>query len=272
MTSSRAFSLIRQQPHYRHEAFLDGLKAAGYRTEHGQPYGKVQRGDVLVIWNRGPEFDGIARQFERQGGTTLVAENGYLGADAQGIQRYAIALHGHNGSGIWFPGDGSRFAALGLTPAPWREAGDQVVIRGQRGIGVRPVASPANWHREVAEKLRRATQRPVKVVEHPGSSAPYETSWSEYLKGAHALVIWSSAVGVKALMMGIPVIACSQYWVCRDAAAPGIEHLERLQPWMDDARRLRALEAMAWAQWTIEEIGRGDPFRHLLQRDQAVAA
>lgn len=257
----KAYCLIRPLPHYRHDAFLAGLKAAGYEVSSNPPADGVHTGDVLVQWNRYGQYGQFADRFERQGGLVIVAENGYIGRDENGVQMYALACHGHNGSGKWHVGGPERFKALNVEVKPWRAAGDKIVIRGQRGIGNPKTASPPNWHNDIAARLSKLTKRKIQVIQHPGNGAVTDTSHEQYLQGAHALVIWSSSVGVKALVAGIPVFQCSPYWVCAGASSSVIDEIE--SPKMDDAARLVALERMAWAQCSVGEISTGEPFVRL---------
>lgn len=261
----RAFCMVRDQPHYRRDAFLTGLAAAGYAAERRRPKGPVLPGELLVIWNRYAEYNDIASAFERAGGLVLVAENGYLGRDENGIQMYALACHGHNGSGWWPEGDGSRWAKLGVELKPWRASGAHLYVRGQRGIGSPLMASPRGWHERTAERLRGMGNRRVQVAAHPGKPAvdpDQERVIGTAIAGAHACVIWSSACGVRALVEGVPVFYCAPHWICAGAARHGIDQIEA--PVMDDASRLSALERMAWAQWSVAEIATGEPFRLLV--------
>lgn len=261
----KAYCLIRPQPHYRRDAFVDGLARAGYDVRVDPPRGEQGPGDVLVIWNRYGQFEQAANAHERAGGLVLVAENGYLGRDPNGVQMYALACHGHNGSGWWPEGDGSRFAALGLEPKRWREGGEYYYIRGQRGIGTKAMASPPQWHRNLGERLKREG-RSVEVVDHPGVPAndPAETVRIQTaLERARACLIWSSALGVRALVEGVPVFYSAPHWICEGAAKRGAAELDN--PLRDDEARLRALERMAWAQWSIAELSTGEPFRLLAE-------
>lgn len=253
----KAVCLIREQPHYRRDAFVDGLTKAGYKVDGpgGRPH---TANDLLVIWNRYGHFDHQATTWEQQGGTVLVCENGYAGRDDKGRQYYAIAKHGHNGSGVWPTDDGSRFAALGIDPAPWRDWGDHIVVRGQRGIGTHQMASPPDWHGQTARQLRSITQRDIRVVQHPGNVSPKPT---DSLYSAWACVIWASSLGVQALLQGVPVIYKAPHWICSGAASNDLATVDR--PLYDDASRLAALERMAWAQWSVAEIASGEPFMRL---------
>lgn len=263
-TSSRAYCCIREQPHYRREAFVAGLRAIGLRVELKRPK-QVEPGDVLVVWNRYGENHQLASSVERQGGIVIVAENGYLGLDPAGVQMYALAVHGHNGSG-WWPAGSGRFERLGVDVKPWRAAGEHLYLRGQRGIGSPEMASPANWHFRTAEALKRRTARRLIVRAHPGKPAVDPGQVAALvadLAGAHACLIWSSAAGVRALVEGIPVFYSAPHWICAGAARQGLEQLEA--PLLDDEARARSLERMAWAQWSVAEIATGEPFAQLLE-------
>ena len=252
---------IREEPSYRSDAFRAGLVKVGYKLA---PY--FQRGvpsdpdDLLVLWNIHRDTEGPAAEWEAQGGTVLVCENGYIGKDEIGRQLYAISTHGHNGAG-WFPvGDGSRFAALGLQLEPWTtdEAG-HILVCGQRGVGSREMASPPNWHTNAAARLRYSG-REVRVRLHPGNKAPPPgtPTLTDALRGASACAIWSSSSGIKALLAGVPVLYDAPYWICSGAACRLDQH-----PVRDDAARLEALQRMAWGQWRVAEIEAGEPFARM---------
>lgn len=264
----KAFSTLRPGPEYRREAFISGLHAQGYDIVEG-PGAPTTPDDVLLIWNRYYHFDQMAGDFERAGGRVLVAENGYLGHDSDGRQLYALALGHHSGFGRWWVDPRiDRWSPLGIQVAPWLPKGDgHILICGQRGFGT---AGPArDWHLQIAEQLRARTLREIRVRPHPRSNegrgqVPLETD----LEGAHACVVWTTASGLHALLAGVPVFAATPRWIGAPAAQPAEHDLEL--PFYSD--RLPMLRRLAWAQWTLEEISAGLPFRYLLDRRQEKAA
>lgn len=262
MTKPIAHCLIREGPTYRRNAFVVGLQRCGFDVRFQIPL-TFNPGDVLVIWNKYWQFEQLADKFEAAGNAVIVAENGYIGVDGDGIQNYALALHGHNGSGRWPDGDGSRFRALNIEPAPWRTSGKHIAIRGQRGIGSKLMASPHEWHKKTHLAVMQKTGRAIYTIEHPGNGAVSNQQHNAYLRDAHALIIWSSSVGVKALCMGVPVFYDAPHWVCESAARKGFDNIE--QPLMDDGLRLRALERMAHSQYFVAEIATGEPIMRLLE-------
>ena len=258
-----AVNTIREQPHYRRDAFTAGLEALGYKMETIAKKPR-SREDLLILWNLHGSNETLRRDWESNGGTVLVTENGYAGKDANGIQLYAISVHGHNGSG-WFPvGGEDRFAELRIEVNPWVDRPEgYVLICGQRGIGSRLMASPPKFDEKTVKALEAIGVKSIKIRQHPGNKAPPTTLYED-LSGARLCVIWSSAAGVKALCLGIPVLYCAPHWICADGAArfkgePGKEL-------RDDGARMRALHTMAHGQWTIAEIASGEPFKRILAR------
>jgi hypothetical protein len=250
-----AVCLIRDLPHYRREAFVKGLVAAGKRVV-GVMSTPKSSDDWLVIWNRYGSYGEQADAWERCGGTVLVCENGYIGTDSESRQLYAIAIKGHNGSGRWFVGDEDRFSSLGIKLAPWRDGGRYVLVCGQRGIGTRLMASPINWHEGAAKKLRHNFE--VKLRLHPGRHEA-QVPLLDDLNEALACAVWSSSSGIKALVHGVPVLYDAPFWVGSEAA----NRLDTFELKRDDESRRLAMHRMSWAQWTVDEIASGIPFEHL---------
>lgn len=254
-----AICCIRAQPHYRADAFRNGLQRAGYKiVESGQPQSSS---DLLVTWNRHSGYDVMADAWEKKGGTVLVAENGYLGADEFGRQFYAISAHGHCGSG-WFPASAGRFQKLAIEVKPWRTSGEHVLVCSQRGIGSKTMASPFNWGEKAATKLKALIDRPIRVRPHPGNNAP-KVPLEDDFRNAWACSVWSSSAGVKALIAGIPVTFSAPYWIA-ERCAVRLEEIGQLI--CDDSKRMQALENVAQAQWSVAEIESGFPFMLFRER------
>lgn len=237
---------IRKEPYYRREAIEKGLKRLGYTLANtGQPHG---RDDLLITWNlkKGAE-ERRAGEWERKGGTVLVFENGYLAK--QDKTYYAISTHGHNGSG-WFPvGDDDRFTPLGFDIKPIRTLmpEGEILVRGQRGIGSELMASPPQWAEKKVAKLKANGRKNVRLIPHPGNFKP-KTAVEQDLARASHLYIWASAMGVRALVEGVPVTHDAPAWICMD--------------WTRDGRE-ESLRRMAHGQWHFNEIATGEPFARM---------
>lgn len=264
----RALLLIRDAPHYRSDAFRSGLTACGFRVV--RDLADPKPGDVLVCWNRYGTAELLAERFERAGARVLVAENGYLGTDGWGRQFYAIAEGQHNGAGRWHVGSADRLALMGpLGLTPWRATGGHILVTGQRGIGSREMASPHCWAEDVARRLKQITRREIRIRPHPetrGVTVP-PIPLEQDLRGCWAVVTWASGAAVKAIVAGVPVFHEAPHWILSGAGTRDIREIEA--PWM--GCRHPHLQRLAWAQWKVDEIASGLPFRLLLGLERAAA-
>jgi hypothetical protein len=255
----------------------EGLIRAGYDVVrcHGNRPGFAHcrprdKRDVLIMWTKSRHsLEGPADTFEKAGGRVIVAEESHFkGMVDEKI--FSLCLHDHNGAGNWLSYGPSRWEKLGLELKPWREDGDYILVCGQRGIGSRLMHSPDGWHLDIAKRL--STNREVKVRAHPKSRLPGDQKFlaeqpetlDEHLAGAWAVVVWSSGVGTKALMEGIPVFYGAPHNFLEGCA----ERLDGAD--LDDPQpgdRLPDFEHMAWSQWKDSEILSGDAFKHLLYQE-----
>jgi hypothetical protein len=256
----RAYVAVREAPLYRRDAFCDGLRACGYAV--GPELAKPQLGDLLLVWCRYGETDRIARRYEAAGATVIVAENGYLGRDWRGQAWYALALNQHNGVGRWPVGSPDRAALFAAELQPWRHQDGYALVFAQRGIGSPVVAQPPGWHQRAAAQLERFGHRVV-IRGHPGKHQE-NTSLYQQLGGAAFAVTWASGAAIKALLYGVPVYHGLPQWIGAPAARPFGKSLG--EPHRGD--RGEFLTRMAWAMWSVEEIGSGYAFRHLLRGPQ----
>ncbi len=221
-------------------------------------------GDLLVTWtlHRGQK-ESMARGFEAAGGRVLVCEEAYF-RTVNGERHFALALHDHNGAGIWPFGGPERWRGFNIPLAPWRKGGTHILLREQRGIGSTRMASPPLWHDDAARRLAALSARPQRFRAHPKSRLYPETAVAqpgleEALADCHAVVTWASAIAAQALVAGVPVFYEAPALICAGACQHGLENIER--PRYPD--RLPALERLAWAQWSLAEIADGAPFKYL---------
>lgn len=238
----RALSLLPDGPNYRAGAFRRGLEAAGFEVA---AFDRPERGDCLLIWNRYPRHETIARKFEQAGGTVLVIENGYFGKDWIGKKWFAISRGHHNGAGTWPRGGWERWERWHVAIAPWRAEGETVIL-SQRGYGEPGVKMPEGWPAEAARDHPGARHRP-----HPGPGA--DTLEGD-LAGAGRVVTWASGAALRALLWGIPVEAWSPSWIGAAAASRPGEPAFRGDP-------LPMFRRLAWAMWTADEVESGEAFR-----------
>lgn len=248
----RALNLLREQLHYRRDAFDEGLRAVGFEVVKALP--RPAPDDLLVIWNRYGGYDEIARYFEQFGARVVVAENGYLGKAWRGGDWYALALNHHSGAGKWPDGGPERWAQHGTELARWRDGAGEILVLGQRGIGEAGIASPTGW----AEAVQR--QYGGRIRPHPGKNEP-AVSLEADLADARAVLTWHSGAALLALLAGVPVFYAFPRWIGAEAARP----LWEFEAGPRQGDRLAMFQRLAWAQWQLDEIRSGEAFDHLLR-------
>jgi hypothetical protein len=251
----RALSLLRDSPHYRADAFRDGLTAIGFEVVSELP--NPQPGDILLIWNREGGRLSRAIQFEIAGARVVVAENGYLGKEWIGRKWFALALGHHAGAGLWPIGGPERWDGWYAELEPWRAPGGETVVLAQRGIGEPGVAAPADWAQIIAPAVRGRIRR------HPGTNTNSIPLRADLAK-ADSVVTWSSGAALLALTYGVPVFYGFPRWIGAPASQP-LALFSTAQPLRNDAARLEMFRRLAWAQWTVEEIRSGEAFERLLR-------
>ncbi len=254
-----AYLTLRPSAHYRIDAFEAGFKRLGYEVKRRAPYKEdFKPGMALLIWNRTTLNNAMALQAELVGGSVFVAENGYIGADRDGWQFYALALNHHNGAGEWRPEGSDRLAGIGVEIKPWRLCGTEIVVLPQRGIGEANIAMPKTWTVEIVKRLKALTDRPIRIRPHPGITKTVAVERD--IENAFAVVTWGSGAAIKAIACGVPTFYCFDRWIGGGAAAWFTDGgLERQAP-----DRLPMFERLAWAQWSLAEIATGEPMRRLL--------
>ena len=240
----------------RHGGILAGLKSAGLEL-----VGAAERADVLVTWNlHRPDVQRQAAACEARGGAVVVCEEAYTRRLVP-EKHMAVALHGHNGSGSWYPGGPERWRRLGLEIAPWRRDGEAILVCASRGMGSPLMREPRGWADKVCRRLQAMTRRPLRLRRHPGKQAANHPLVRD-LAGVWAVVVWASNCATEALLAGVPVFYAAPHIITAGAAEHGLDGIER--PAYPD--RLPVFERLAWAQWSLEEVAAGEPFRHLLRR------
>jgi len=241
--SSTAYLNLRRGVPNRRVAFTNGLEKLGYKVKHGLPTYKPKEGDLLVTWNRIGLADKIARSFESIGCPVIVVENASWGNSFAGRTWYHISKKYHNVSNAFYIGSEDRWSKLEVDLCDWRSDGGESVILLQRGIGPPKTRMPSNFKNIALKKFPDSRIRP-----HPGMKPC--TSIEDDLSEASQVVTWGSGAAIKALIMGIKVQSFMPKWIGeQDNTTDG---------------RYRMFERLSWAQWDLDEIDSGLPFRTLL--------
>jgi len=252
---------MRVQQAQKRDAIVAGFDALGY-TQVTHP-DKLVGDDVLyVTWN----LHGTADQTSKiiaMGGTVVVCENPYIKMDVDGKEYMAMAMGGHNGSGITPQGEEDRLSRLGVNPEPWRDGGEYILVIGQRGIGSMTMKSPPRWGELTAEVLEQSQDTPVVHRPHPGRvQQPGQEPLETQLDRAACIVMWASNCATTALLKGIPVFYSAPNCVLQKSCRHG---LMVDNPIKSDIARQQAFWDLSYAQWNLDEIRSGEAFTRLIE-------
>jgi len=190
-------------------------------------------------------------------------DNAFFDSTRQTYFRVARNRLQHSGRG---KSDGKRFAALGIAIKPWRTMGERehIVLCPQSDHFMRFVIGyDGCWQVDMLDRLkhllpRKFTMLPMVMVRKwsPDKGALAATLPDD-LVNAYALVTYSSAAAVTAVLSGIPVVVQGQ-----SAAAPMSGTLEQIEA-LPMPEREEWCGVLADAQWTLAEFREGVAWRVL---------
>lgn len=265
MTRLTCNVMVPRTHQYPYEAIHEGLQAAGVL-----PAADYTQADVLVTWS---PWHGSNREHAMSGhrGPVIVMENGWLQPIA-GKRYWSVCLWGWNGTGVWPAPHDEGYRLYGqLRPISsliydksYHNGDGPVVVVEQRGHTSDRRTMPTDWHRHTALGLDNAGHY-VLMRRKADTTTPLDFLYQYRPK---CVVTWSSAFASWAVLVGVPVIYCGpsiwtweigQYWSGRGALPMSRPVTLELM-----AAQARIMRALAWSQWTEEEIAAGTPFKRLL--------
>lgn len=243
-------------------ALIAGFRCHGIRTTN-TAYACGVTEQVVACWGWR-----IGKLLAVQGRRVLVMERGYVG---DRMKWTSLAWDGLNGRGEVPAVDdgGQRWRKhFGGLMKPWRADGSVVVVMGQvpgdasiEGVDI------DGWYEKACQAAKRFglpvmfRPHPVAIQSgHHGGPAGVTVlrgSLEQALLVARYVVTYNSNSGVDAVLAGVPTVACdvgSMAWkVCGRS-------LEADPPSPD---RSAWCSALAWRQWTHDEIERGEAWDYL---------
>lgn len=170
--------------------------------------------------------------------------------------------------------NGRRFDRFKIRVRPWEEsagarAGGHVLIAGMGAKGAAAEGyAPQVWERAAVAELKRYTSREIVYRPKPSDPlaspiagtlySPKDRTLEEELANCWAVVTHHSNVAVDALLAGIPCFCWGG--VARSMSLQDLAHIEI--PYLPNWRYQWACD-IAWQQWSIEEMRRGDPWAYL---------
>jgi hypothetical protein len=183
------------------------------------------------------------------------ADNSYF--DAARGEQFRVTRNGLQHSGIGMS-DCRRFDALGIEIKPWRTNGNHIVVCPQSDDFMRRIVGyNGNWLDDIMQALLLRTERPIKIRHWNRNKMEAASTLHADLKNAWALVTWSSAAAIEAVLAGIPVVTagrCAANLV--SVRLDDIEHITQDMLYGLIARHTWA-GVLADNQWTPDEMRRG---------------
>lgn len=174
-----------------------------------------------------------------------------------------------------------RWAALKTPLAPWRRAGNHVLVLGQPMHGLSSQhADIYAWYAATVAAVRAVTRRPIVFRQHPRigviraslsrrradegrvrdalrgvGNLTFSTSrfLAQDLRGAWAAVAFTTNAAVAAVVGGVPLFAGDRGCMAWDVASPDVRQIEK--PRLPD--RTAWANRLAYSQWTAAEMRRG---------------
>ena len=150
--------------------------------------------------------------------------------------------------------DGKRFAALGVEIKPWRTGGRTVVICPQSDDFMRNVAEyKGDWLKDTLRGMIQRESVKVKIREWGRDKLTAASTLEADLEDCGALLTYSSAAAVTAVLAGVPAIT--------NPVSPVYGLVQREAAGVDD--RLRWAGVLADNQFTLDEIAEGKAWKRI---------
>lgn len=234
---------------------LAGLQ--GKQTDDVVMYGLLR--GCLEVWQ-------AAR---KQGRRWWYMDNGYL-KPGHFDGHYSVTGNAFQHPGLGdFPRGYERVKKLGLIVEPWRPAGRHILLLPPTEVFARLMGfTQEAWVNDTLEKLKRLTDRELRVRLKPGSAWKGKTvpmggpSLRADLTDCHAMVTYNSKAACEAVMWGVPAFVTTK----NAAYAVGKIELKEIdnpaRP-SDDERTIW-LAALAANQWTLSEMRTGQCWNELV--------
>lgn len=222
----------------------------------GGQIGTTLRDGAAVFYGVDESNVAIWRAVRERGDDYYYIDNSVFDSARQTYFRVTKNRLQHSGIGT---SDGKRFAALGIEIKPWRAAGKHIVVCPQSMPFMRTVVGyDGIWESAAVAKLKSVTTRSIRVRDWSPNKGALAATLGEDLVDAHALMTWSSAAAVTAIVSGVPAIVESTD--C--AAAPMAGDLGSLEELPMPARE-NWCGVLADNEWTLDEMQRGMAWSHL---------
>jgi hypothetical protein len=234
-------------------AFARGCQ--GTITDEGLP---LFDGPVALFGS--PSLWPVLRAAQADGRDYYYGDHAYFGRNR--FYRITKNAHQHDGRGHYSP---DRFHHFGRWVYPWRSSGSHIVVCPNSDIyfALHGLDGPT-WVRETVATLKQHTDREIRV-RWKNTGLPIQAD----LVDAWAVVAFSSAAAIDALIVGVPVFVCAPFCASYRMGLADLAQIE--SPIFPDDRE-PFLWALAYQQWTLSEMLQGMAWRALQEEEEQRAA
>lgn len=186
-------------------------------------------------------------------------DNSYFDDSRQTYFRITKNRLQHPGFGV---SNGKRFDALNIEVKPRRTRGEHVVVCPQSKFFMESVVGyQGDWEADTLNELRSSTRRKLRLRGWSGDKAKLASTLGQDLEGAHALVTWSSAAAITAILSGVPAIVSKQ---CAAAPVAMLSSARLETPLFCGHSYIRNWAGvLADNQWTLDEMRNGTAWEAL---------
>lgn len=241
----------------------EGLRRCGHQVDMREsldyPRGDEEQADILALWGDWHGAQAILADCGKRRWRMLHIDNGYLRRghfsgyysvswDARQCGEYVMERD--------FPP--GRFLKLGEELKPWKRDGSTVAVLGfsrKQGkvIGLDYLA----WLSSTVAEARRFTKR--RVISRPKTYDGSDVRAWFRQEDVYAVVGLFTKAMVEALVDGLPVFPLASCAV----SSMGYSDLRKLDNPFYPSNREQFLANLAYHQWTLVELERGEPWEHI---------
>lgn len=207
------------------------------------------RGPVALFGS--PKLWPLLKRAQRERREWWYGDHAYFGRGSH--YRITRNAYQHDGRG---ESTAARFLRFRRPIYPWRSGGTHILICPQSAMyfslfGLELEA----WLNQVTSELKKHTDRPVRI-RRKHDAKPIHAD----LVGCWAVVVYSSAAALDALIAGVPVFVMANFAAAYRMGTPDLSKIEK--PFYPHDRR-SFLSVLADHQWTLDEISQGVAWRTL---------
>jgi hypothetical protein len=204
----------------------------------------------------------VLRQAQAEGRDWYYADHAYLGRGK--YYRITKNAYQHDGRGS---ATSDRFRAFRRPLHSWQSHGSHILICPNsavyfslHGLDVQ------QWLDETVATLRQHTDRPIRIRwKTQRAQTPIELD----LHRAWAVVVFSSAAALDALIAGVPIFTLASFAA---SVRMGLTDLSQIESPIRPGGRDGFLSNLCANQWTIQEILKGQAWRALQDQEPSHAA